>query len=127
MSKPEKPQFDEAKFSEAIEKLFDAMAYDYRAWKEAANSESFSLTPAQVSQATEEYRDSLTYTVGQKYIKLIKTAKSGGRGVVGFIQIADDKKFQAGDLLKAQNLDGPTRNFARGNIFSGYAVRWTGL
>jgi hypothetical protein len=48
--------------------------------------------------------------------------------VWGFIQKEDDKKFRAGDILKAASWAAPARNKARGNVldedFSW--VRWTG-
>ena len=40
----------------------------------------------------------------------------------------DDKKFKAGDILKAAGYNAPARNQARGNILEGNFswVQWTG-
>ena len=72
----------------------------------------------------EEFCESLTFTVGPKYIRIF--AEKGG--VKGFIVKTDtDKKFKKGDILKAAGWAAPARNFARGNVLEGgYEVRWTG-
>ena len=70
------------------------------------------------------YNTKVLGSVGKKYIKLIKyryERETGieidGASVYGFIVIGDDKKFNDGDMLKANSWKSPARNFARGNIF----------
>lgn len=70
----------------------------------------------------DEFNAKLRFEVGRKYIKVIS-----GSGVWGFIQIEDDKKFQAGAILKAAGWNAPARNKPRGNIFTDLSwVQWTG-
>ena len=71
-----------------------------------------------------EFNEKITYTVGTKYIKVIKK----GSGVWGFVvNVDNDKKFKKGDLLMAAGYNAPARNKARGNILDGgYTIRWTG-
>ena len=74
------------------------------------------------SRMNEEFRENIRVEEGRKYTKILT-----GGSVWGFIVSVDnDKKFKKGDLLKAANYNAPTRNHARGNIFEGYSVAWTG-
>ena len=74
----------------------------------------------------EEFRKTLSVLEGSKYLKIIK--KMGNQECVwGFVVKKDDKKFRAGDILKAASWASPARNQARGNILDGgYQIRWTG-
>lgn len=69
-----------------------------------------------------------TVVLGRKYAKIVPTENGKTMGVWGFVQLADDKKFKAGDILMAAGWQGPARNFPRGNIvtedFGG--VTWCG-
>jgi len=71
----------------------------------------------------DEFNAEIGYDVGRKYAKI--TQRNGG-SVWGFVMLQDDKKFKAGDILKAAGWATPARNFARGNVFEEYNVQWTG-
>ena len=101
-----------------IDALFDAIARDYERWHargEYAADDDF-----------ERFRAQLSIEEGRKYLKVVKSDTQ--TMVWGFIQKEDDKKFRAGDILKAASWSAPARNKARGNVidedFSW--VRWTG-
>lgn len=69
-----------------------------------------------------DYDNLLEVKYGNKYIKIISD-----RSVWGFIVNTDtDKKFKKGDILMAAGYNAPARNKARGNVFDGYTVQWTG-
>lgn len=69
-----------------------------------------------------EFNEGLEIQEGRKYIKVISN-----RSVWGFIMKEDDKKFKAGDILKAAGWNAPARNAARGNVFDDeYTIQWTG-
>ena len=71
------------------------------------------------------FAENIEFEEGRKYIKVTK--KLGTQTMVwGFIMKDDDKKFLAGDILKAASWSAPARNKARGNIFTGFDIRWTG-
>ena len=78
-----------------------------------------------VKQRIEGFRVGLRTSEGNKYIKVIS-----GTSVHSFIQKEDDKKFKAGDILKAASWAQPAKNFARGNIYDSTTFRtritWTG-
>ena len=70
----------------------------------------------------ERFNKGLDYTVGKKYIKIITDSGS----VWGFVVLKPDAQFFEGDILMAAGWAKPARNQARGNVFSGYDIDWTG-
>lgn len=102
-----------------IENLIENIKQDYL----RCTSRDFTKELNEVNiKMIDEFNEGLTYQEGRKYIKVLS------RGSVwGFIVKGDDKKFKAGDILKAAGYNAPARNAARGNIIDGgYTVRWTG-
>ena len=73
------------------------------------------------TEMVENFNQQLHYTIGKKYIKVIK-----GTSVHSFIMIEDDAKFKKGDILMAATWATPARNKARGNVFESYSVDWMG-
>ena len=79
-----------------------------------------SVTTVQAS--ADDFLSSYSYTEGKKYIKILRNGS-----VWGFIvNVENDDKFTFGDILKPANHKAPARNKARGNVFTGYQVEWTG-
>ena len=76
-----------------------------------------------------DYMEDFEVEEGRNYIKLIRSRRSGGRSVCGFIVKKDTKKFKRGDMLKSAGWSAPATNFARGNVFDDLPerVRWTGI
>ena len=105
----------------AIENLISAIHADYVAY----SGDISSLPEARRAhrmKMIEDFKNSLSATVGKKYIKIIKD-----NSVWGFIvNTTDDKMFRYGDILKAATWMSPVRNSARGNVFEDYTVEWTG-
>lgn len=102
-----------------IENLIENIKQDYLRW----TSRDFTKELNEVNiKMIDEFNEGLTYQEGRKYIKILSN-----RSVWGFIMKEDDKKFKAGDILKAAGYNAPARNAARGNIIDGgYTVQWTG-
>jgi hypothetical protein len=101
----------------ALSAYLDKIALDYIAWRAKTK---YPITFAE--SAT--FRKSLKVKMGSKYIKVTKTDNQ--EVVHSFIVRGEDKKFEAGDILKPAGFNAPTRNAARGNIFGEYAIKWTG-
>jgi hypothetical protein len=101
--------------------LLDKIRADYYAMTLLGRNES-DLTEFNRKMIS-EFNNSLSYTDGKKYIKIIRE-----NSVWGFIVKDSDDKFKRGDILKAASFAAPAKNKARGNIidqdFSW--VRWTG-
>jgi hypothetical protein len=105
--------------SEALTEYKKLISDDYKRFIKAGNF---------LNQETvgKEFEDGLDYNVGSKYIKVIR--KDNQTSVHSFIVNTDkDKKFKYGDILKAASWNAPARNFARGNVFGKYKVRWVGM
>jgi len=63
----------------------------------------------------------MTYSKGQKFIKVIREGDSQ-RSVWGFINLSHPD-FRFGDILMSKSWKGPALNKARGNILDGYEIR----
>ena len=111
----------ETTMTEALATLLEAIKEDYYRWTSANGNKTLNDINHRMIA---EFNESISYTVGKKYIKVI--GASGG--VWGFIVNTDnDKKFSKGTMLKAASWNTPARNFSRGNVLAGgYTVHWTG-
>ena len=104
---------------EGLDAMLDHMNDDYRKWMKDDD-------PIKKRMCS-EYHASLTYYMGNKYVKVCTN-----ESVCAFVvACTNDKKFQYGDILKPAGWKTPARNFARGNIFDSEGerfarVRWTG-
>ena len=104
-----------------IEKLLQAIKDDYVKWTSHNGTKELSDINKKMIA---DHHSQLGYKVGQKYIKI--TNNNGG-SVWGFVVNTDnDSKFKKGDILLAAGFNAPARNKARGNLFTGYEVKWTG-
>ena len=92
-----------------VEKLLQSIKDDYAKFNNNENMRK-------------DFNRCLDYTVGKKYIKIITSSGS----VWGFVVVEPDEKFFEGDILMAAGWSKPARNQARGNVFSGYDIEWTG-
>jgi hypothetical protein len=78
------------------------------------------------SRMFQEFSESLTYSVGDRYIRIISGTQ---RSVWGFIIKEEDKgsEFRRGDIMMAKSCRSPSLNKARGNIFTDLSqCLWTG-
>lgn len=100
--------------------LIEDIKADYARWHGAVLEAGKSEVKERMIR---EFNEGISYTVGQKYIKIVKSGS-----VWGFIVNTDtDKKFKKGDILKPASWATPARNAARGNILEGgYKINWTG-
>ena len=104
--------------NEALENLVENIKEDYLRF----TSHNFTRELSDVNKRMiEDFNGGLEIQEGRKYIKVLSN-----RSVWGFIMKEDDKKFKAGDILKAAGYNAPARNAARGNVFEDYTIQWTG-
>ena len=74
------------------------------------------------AESIDEFARSMRSKKGSRYIKVIE-----GNSVHCFIvATSDDEQFNLGDVLKAESWSRPARNRARGNVFTGFYIEWTG-
>ena len=101
----------------AIEVLVEAIKTDYREYTLRGKDEYSDIN----KQMIEEFENGFEITEGKKYIKVLSN-----RSAWGFVVKNDDGKFKRGDILKAAGWNAPAKNAARGNVFDGYGIAWTG-
>ena len=106
----------------AIHELLNTIKADY--YRFTSRNGTKELTEVN-KRMIDEFNAELGFEVGRKYIKI--TQRNGG-SVWGFVVLDDDKKFKAGDILKAAGWATPARNKARGNVLAQNFswVQWTG-
>jgi hypothetical protein len=105
--------------NEALETLVEEIKKDYLRF----TSRNFTRELTEINERMiEEFNGGIEIQEGRKYIKVLTN-----RSVWGFIVKGDDKKFKAGDILKAAGYNAPARNKPRGNVFTDLSwVQWTG-
>lgn len=108
---------------QAIRELLGAIKQDYIDWTGSASKKAGKEEPSDYFQRTiGNWDNTVEVKTGSKYIKITRDGS-----VWGFIVNTDtDKKFEYGDILMAAGYNAPARNKARGNVFKGYNVKWTG-
>jgi hypothetical protein len=113
----------------AVEVLLDAIKTDYREYTDR-NVQSRAARGTGTGEYDEvnlkmiaEFEQELGFLEGKKYIKI---TKHNHGSVWGFVVKEDGPKFRKGDILKAASWAAPATNAARGNVFDGYKIQWTG-
>jgi len=71
------------------------------------------------------YANSIRYTKGPKYLRVINYSDEGQTTVHSFINLKNSN-FEFGDVLMSKGWKSPALNKARGNIFNNYRISWTG-
>ena len=104
-----------------IQNLLADIKKDYFNWSTGNGTKDISSYAQDMLDA---FDDNVQVKHGNKYIKIIGGVSSG---VWGFIVATDNHpKFKKGDILKAASYNAPAMNKARGNVFDGYNIQWTG-
>jgi len=118
---------DTMTMSDALKNYIKKIGDDYENWTLGSRSllSNDNIEKRIRDNSVLEFKNSLDYRFGSKYIKIV--TNNGGESVHSFIvNIYHDDKFKYGDILKAASWKTPARNFARGNVFEEYKVKWTG-
>ena len=102
-----------------VEVLIEAIKTDYREYTLRGKDEYSEINNRMIN----DFESGIGYSEGKKYIKI---TKENNGCVWGFVVKKDDGKFKAGDILKAAGWNAPAKNAARGNVFDGYSIQWTG-
>lgn len=110
--------------STGVEVLIEAIKTDYREYTDRCAQRNKDGEYSDINQKMiEKFEDGIGYTEGKKYIKI---TKENNGCVWGFVVKEDGTKFKKGDILKAAGWNAPATNAARGNVFDGYQIQWTG-
>ena len=114
--------------SDALKEYKKKIGDDYENWTLGSRAllSADSIEKRIKENSVVEFKNGIDHICGSKYIKVIR--RDNQTSVHSFIvNIHDDKKFKYGDILKASSWNAPARNFARGNVFENYKVRWVGM
>ena len=114
--------------SDALKEYKKKIGDDYENWTLGSRAllSADSIEKRIKENSVVEFKNGIDHICGSKYIKVIR--RDNQTSVHSFIvNIYDDDKFKYGDILKASSWKTPARNFARGNIFENYKVRWVGM
>ena len=123
--KKDKPELN--LMSDALKEYKKKIGDDYENWTLGSRAllNADSIEKRIRRNGVVEFKNGIDHVCGSKYIKV--TRSDNQTSIHSFIvNIYDDKKFKYGDILKAASWKSPARNFARGNIFEEYKVKWTG-
>ena len=113
--------------SDALKEYKKKIGDDYENWTLGSRNllSADSIEKRIKENSVIEFKNGIDHICGSKYIKVIR--RDNQTSVHSFIvNIYDDDKFKYGDILKAASWNAPARNFARGNVFEEYKIRWTG-
>jgi hypothetical protein len=115
------------KLNQSVEFLICEIIDNYYRWSDSIKERNGNDSKYRDEQA-KDFKDSITYEVGNKLIKILsKDRKNSQSTVWGFIVRENNKVkcttsecyFEKGDLLKAATYKQAARNFSRGNILNG--------
>jgi hypothetical protein len=108
-----------AQWDLALQIYFDNIKADYLAWNRPIRADD-GISEQIRNESYVRFATGLRIVETTLYYKVIS-----GSGVHSFIVKADGQ-FKAGDILKAATYKAPAKNKARGNLFTGYRIQWTG-
>ena len=125
----EEPHIDEkpTKMDKALTVYKTKIGEDYENWTLGSRAllSADNIEKRIKENSVVEFKNGIDHVCGSKYIKV--TRSDNQTSVHSFIvNIHNDKKFKYGDILMAASWKAPARNFARGNVFEEYKVKWTG-
>ena len=100
-----------------IQKFLDDMYTSYERWN------TNTVSPDYEAERNERYKNSLSFSIGKKYIKII----SNGAAFAFVVNADNDDKFRRGDVLMPAGWKTPARNSPRGNILDGYTANHRGV
>lgn len=103
----------------SLNKLMNEIKESFLRWNELCSRKE----PEWIRKNTQEFNESLKFTIGKKYAKIVTRSS-----VWGFVCLDNDMKFRKGDILLAAGWSTPARNKARGNCLENdfRMVSWTG-
>ena len=100
-----------------IQKFLDDMYTSYERWN------TNTVSPDYEAERNERYKNSLSFSIGKKYIKII----SNGAAFAFVVNADNDDKFRRGAVLMPAGWKPPARNSPRGNILDGYTANPRGV
>ena len=107
---------------EGIKNIIETSKLDYAKWTTKGRSEGSSY----FEQTLAEFEDKCEVKEGQNYIKVIRDNSVHCFVIKKLTAKTKAKGFKVGDILKPAGWAAPALNKARGNVFEGFYMNWTG-
>ena len=95
---------------------------DYAKWTSKSREEGSSY----FDKTLAEFEDKCSVKEGQNYIKVIRDNSVHCFVIKKLTAKTEAKGFKVGDILKPAGWAAPALNKARGNVFEGFYMNWTG-
>lgn len=107
---------------EGIENIIETSKMDYAKWTSKGREEGSSY----FDKTLAEFEDKCEVREGQNYIKVIRDNSVHCFVIKKLTAKTEAKGFKVGDILKPAGWQAPALNKARGNVFEGFYMNWTG-
>ena len=107
---------------EGIENIIETSKMDYAKWTSKGREEGSSY----FDKTLAEFEDKCEVREGQNYIKVIRDNSVHCFVIKKLTAKTEAKGFKVGDILKPAGWQAPALNKARGNVFEGFLMNWTG-
>ncbi len=109
---------------EGIKNIIETSKLDYARWTDRSSkgekrSEYF-------EQSLKEFEDKCSVQTGRNYIKVVRDNSVHCFVVAKVTDKLAKRGFKVGDILKPAGYNAPALNRARGNVFEGFMMNWTG-
>jgi len=112
---------------EGIKNIIETSKLDYAKWTGACSEKAGKEERSEYFQRTlEEFEDKCEVREGQNYIKVIRDNSVHCFVIKKLTAKTEAKGFKVGDILKPAGWAAPALNKARGNVFEGFYMNWTG-
>ena len=107
---------------EGIKNIIETSKLDYAKWTEKGRMEGSSY----FDETLAEFENKCSVNEGQNYIKVIRDNSVHCFVIKKLTEKTKAKGFKVGDILKPAGWQAPALNKARGNVFEGFYMNWTG-
>lgn len=112
---------------EGIKNIIETAKIDYAKWTGACTEKSGKEERSDYFQRTlDEFEDKCEVREGNNYIKVIRDNSVHCFVIKKLTAKTEAKGFKVGDILKPAGYQAPALNKARGNVFEGFYMNWTG-
>ena len=107
---------------EGIKNIIETSKLDYAKWTQKGRKDGSTY----FDRTLAEFENKCQVKEGQNYIKVIRDNSVHCFVIKKLTAKTEAKGFKVGDILKPAGWAAPALNKARGNVFTGFYMNWTG-
>ena len=109
---------------EGVKNIIETSKMDYAKW--TSKSRESEKGSSYFDRTLAEFEDKCSVKEGVNYIKVIRDSSVHCFVIKKLTAKTEAKGFKVGDILKPAGWAAPALNKARGNVFEGFYMNWTG-